>query len=345
MSKMANIKQVLGKAVKNKTVLIWTTAIILVVTAGILSWNVYRDKRAGESYLELRELVNTHMSSNTYIQVHVNEEEFVSFLYNDKKEAFAQSKSGGLAVYRNDDKYVAFGEAVTIDYGISPLRMMDLALNLVRDGKASIERPDSTEAEELAKLRTYLISIKGKDNVRELYSQINKEYADKMVESLYGTVYPKDSELQITIVIGDNKAFGASCHMVLSGDRYLSWYFDGYLKMFDWSLKKDWYSNDINDTEKWKGLINELVDDVEIKTKEYAESNNIDLNNIGNLGGEETAAPVEHDHDGDGISDHADEEYLDNEQVNGLEHDHDGDGVNDHLPEEHANSEAESKDK
>lgn len=53
----------------------------------------------------------------------------------------------------------------------------------------------------------------------------------------------------------------------------------------------------------------------------------------------QTAEPLEHDHDGDGVDDHEAEDHVDEDTDEDLSHDHDGDGVNDHEAEEHEDAE------
>ncbi len=50
--------------------------------------------------------------------------------------------------------------------------------------------------------------------------------------------------------------------------------------------------------------------------------------------GAETAEIVEHDHDGDGVADHAADAHTDGTTAV-VEHDHDGDGVADHAADAH----------
>lgn len=274
--------------------------LVIAIALGVYVY-IFNQKQHSEEIAYLKQLIQNYKTSNTYIQAYVDEHEFVAFLYNKNGEAFAQASSGSLAVYRNDDKYISFGSEVTIDYGVSPLRLIELALNLVENGKAELTRPDSNTVEKQLQFRTHLLRIKGKDNVKELYKQVNEKYAEKMVEDLYGDIYLKNSELQITIVENDKGLFGASCYMLLGGESYLSWYFDGYLQMYDWSLGNGWYSTDNADEEIWVTRINELVDDIEAKTQAFARDMGIDLNNT------EEHTHIhghDHDHDGDGIPDH-----------------------------------------
>lgn len=236
---------------------------------------------------EITGIIEEAKRENYFMQVMIGNDEFVAFLYNKNGEAFAQSNQGMVAVYRKDDKQVAIGNTLRIDYGVSPLRLVELAVNQLKNFQAVAEVPDKSK-DNRPDLESYSIRIKGKDNIHKLYAQVDKAYADRMVKQLFEVVDeegeqldPENTELVFTIVKGKNSELGGGCFIESNGKEYTSWYFDGYLKMFDWQLTEDWYSNDTSDTKKWQELVDKLVLEIDQKAKKYADENGIDLDAIG----------------------------------------------------------------
>jgi hypothetical protein len=232
---------------------------------------------------EIQQIMNDIWNSNYYTQIYIENEKFIAFLHNKNKEAFAQSNTGGVAVFRNDGKTVSFGKELTIEYGVCPLRLIELGMDMVKKFQATVSIPD-TNAQGRPDYVSYEILIKGKDKIYKLYEQVSKEYADEIMQQLFyngSELNPKDITMKLTLVKGKNGELGGGCWLISNGKEYTSWYFDGYLKMFDWSLTKDWYSNDTSDTKKWQQLIDDLVAEVDKKTKEYADANGIDINKAG----------------------------------------------------------------
>lgn len=254
-------------------------AAIVLSSVGIVKAGKYLTIRS-RALNEMEQIMNEVWNSNYYTQIYIENEKFIAFLHNKNKEAFAQSNTGGVAVFRNDGKTVSFGKELTIEYGVCPLRLIELGMDMVKKFQATVSIPDSN-AKGRPDYVSYEILIKGKDKIYKLYEQVSKEYADEIMQQLFyngSELNPKDITMKLTLVKGKNGELGGGCWLISNGKEYTSWYFDGYLKMFDWSLTKDWYSNDTSDTKKWQKLIDDLVAEVDKKTKEYADANGIEIN-------------------------------------------------------------------
>ncbi len=265
----------MAREIKRKSVIIRSVILIsmmmmmiLLIFVPLISLN--------NDLAKLEGIVDSYIHSNTYIQAQISEEKFISFLYNKNKEAFSQTNTGGIAVYRKDDKMVAFDDELKVEYGISPLRMIELALEMVRKHKAKLIKPSPNSEQGHNTIKTYIIEMAGKEKVREYYSLVDSRYADIMVQELYGIVQSDKGTMHITIYVGENNEFGASCDVIVGETQYRSWYFDGHMQMFDWVLTERWYSND-NTKDDWVMIVNTLVSEIENKTKQFAEENNIDL--------------------------------------------------------------------
>ena len=93
-----------------------------------------------------------------------------------------------------------------------------------------------------------------------------------MVDSIYGTTYPRNSKLDIKIFLGNNGEFGASCSITLAG-RAISHGILMASEMYDWELPQEWYTTNTSDVSSWKLLVNNLIDDIEAKTQQFASEN------------------------------------------------------------------------
>ena len=145
------------------------------------------------------------------------------------------------------------------------MRLIELGMDMVKKFQATVSIPD-TDAQGRPDYVSYEILIKGKDKIYKLYEQVSKEYADEIMQQLFyngSELNPKDITMKLILVKGKNDELGGGCWLISNGNEYTSWYFDGYLKMFDWQLTEDWYSNDTSDTKKWQQLIDDLVAEVD----------------------------------------------------------------------------------
>lgn len=268
-------------------------AAIVLSSVGVVKAGKYLTIRS-RALSEMQQVMNDVWNSNYYTQIYIENEKFIAFLHNKNKEAFAQSNTGGVAVFRNDGKTISFGKELTIEHGVCPLRLFELGMDMVKKFQAIVSIPD-TNAQGRPDYVSYEILIKGKDKIYKLYEQVSKEYADEIMQQLFyngSELNPKDITMKLILVKGKNDELGGGCWLISNGNEYTSWYFDGYLKMFDWQLTEDWYSNDTSDTNKWQQLIDDLVAEVDKKTKEYADANGIEINKAG-----EELKEHEHEHE------------------------------------------------
>lgn len=253
----------------NKKIPIMLIIISMAVSLFAIAFVIYSRIERNLDYeyaTKVQSLIDKAYNSNIYIQAKVSEDDFIAFLYNKNKEAFSQSKSGGIAVYRKDNKMVSFDEELVITYSISPLKMIELALELVAENKADIKKIDDNLGV-MGSLTIYEINILGDKNVRSLYSKIDPHYAEDMMTLLYQYASKSNRKMRLGIVEGTNNEFGAYCHIIINNEILTVWKFDGYLEMFDWQLDGRWYNDDTTDTDVWVELANALVYEIEQKSK------------------------------------------------------------------------------
>jgi len=200
----------------NKKIPIMLIIISMAVSLFAIAFVIYSRIERNLDYeyaTKVQSLIDKAYNSNIYIQAKVSEDDFIAFLYNKNKEAFSQSKSGGIAVYRKDNKMVSFDEELVITYSISPLKMIELALELVAENKADIKKIDDNLGV-MGNLTIYEINILGDKNVRSLYSKIDPHYAEDMMTLLYQYASKSNRKMRLGIVEGTNNEFGAYCHII-----------------------------------------------------------------------------------------------------------------------------------
>jgi len=218
---------------------------------------------------EITNSVNYLWDNNSYILIQVGKEEFIGMYHNKDREAYVQTPIGH-TVYRNDDKIVIITDKAVIEHGVSPLRLIELALNLAKKSKAmlkvdEIEIPDDSNK----KFQNYSIIITGEKGILDFYTQINKEYAKKMADQLLKDIPGRENiKLIFSIIKDKNNLIACRCYLTDGETIYPSWYFDKYLPVFNWVLPKAWYKEDFNDGE-WENLIKELADEIKQKSTEF----------------------------------------------------------------------------
>lgn len=293
-------------------------ALILVVFAVILISN--KAKKENKAEVELKPVENFELStesktmidtvrkaiehlykSNAYITLHVGSEEtdVLYLLYNKNKECYMESGfSNAIAVFRKDSQAVALTNPVSIVEDIHLLKLMERMIELIEKGYAEISIDDTTKAEVDAIV--YNMIAQGKHNIRKLYTGISEEYANDMMNSLFGigytgeTVEDDDTDcFVIQAVVGKDNEFGATAYTVIDGFEQYIWWFDGYMELDEYELDERWYNED-NSLDTWEELatalqsklsenldtyMNENLTDAEKSILEEGANEEIDTNN------------------------------------------------------------------
>lgn len=237
---------------------------------------------------KLTEFIDNVINSNAYLTMVDGVDSYVTYLYNSHGEVFAQSSSNGyITVYRNDGKAVRYTDTVALGDDTDILSLVKSAIGLIDKGYAVMDK--LTDSEEIEKIedcdRTY-ITIKGWDNVKQLYMYKGEEFANSIVANMKESLKKDPNiknvdtainnfEIQFQIVTGKKGEFATDCKVKIGDNAYTSWYIDGYLKLYDWKLTNDWYSYDFNNPEKAEKMLTTLFSKLDKMMNKYADDNNI----------------------------------------------------------------------
>ena len=224
----------------------------------------------------IRGMIKYVREGNGYFKVVDGENTSETYVYNSAGEAIAQgNKSNYITVFKKDSASVRYTDIVETGPDVDLLKLMDNALNLVESKDATLSKPD-TPLETEKDFYVYYANIKGWDNIHKLYEGVSVEFADIMVKSMKSSVAEgKDIELRFKYVTGNNKELSAGCELIMDKAEYILWYFDGYLLLYDWALKEDWYNFDFKDTQKAEEMLAELLKELDGMFGKYAVDNNL----------------------------------------------------------------------
>ena len=235
----------------------------------------------------IKSAVSTLYNNNAYLTLHVGEkdDDVVYMMYNKDKECYIESGyDSSLAVMRNDYKAVNLTNPVEVSEDIDILQFIGRAVELVRTGHADISSEDIT-TESDTEATKYYITINGKHNIKKIYTVVSEEYANDMMDNIFGDKYDaskysnpkyvdKDDEdsIEIQVVIGKNNGIAAQCNIMIEGFNYINWWFDGYMELESYKLDDKWYSED-NDIDTWIKLATDLQTTISDNITEYLDNN------------------------------------------------------------------------
>lgn len=232
---------------------------------------------------EIQASIDNLYNRNAYMILHVGAEEddVIYLCYNKDRECYAESAQNNVAlVYRKDHKAVVLTDPIELAYDLDCLSYTESALNLVKTGFASIETSDTGVDD----VKGYKIDITGKHNIRKLYTQYSREFADKIMGDIFGADYDADKYkdddykdkndtdcITLTVNIGDGGQFGIDCSILIGDQEYTSWWFDGYLDMDPFTLNEDWYVDSLEDAdvEEWKEKATDIQNQLKENIKSY----------------------------------------------------------------------------
>lgn len=228
----------------------------------------------------LKKAIDDTIKKNPYIQMMVGPEQYVYLAYNEDGECIAQSDSGGIGFYLKDNQMVTVSDTEVVkDYDISTLHFIKYAVDVAdtigengeiekddievdSDGNR-VEDIDNTDKADEYDL--YTIKIRGKENIRKIYENVNTEFADGYMEMMFSGFEDTDNnnvELGIRVSTTSDGGLGAVCETSYDGELYTNWIFGEYKPAIDWEFGKDWYTTDVSEYDKWVDMVTSKVTEV-----------------------------------------------------------------------------------
>ena len=227
---------------------------------------------------DARSIVDKLYNDNAYLKVHIGrgEQDVIYMLYNKDKECYIELgyAENFAAIMRNDYKVVNIENTVDVTEDIDVLSFINRVLDMTETGEATLrysEKKDKT-------ITGYCIEVRGKRNIREIYTVISDKYADEMADMLFGIncavdkhpdpeyadINDDDNDLiKVGLWEDADGKISAQCNMVIDGVEYINWWFNGHHKLDDFKLSEGWYKN-VNTIAEWQRLINELQAELKI---------------------------------------------------------------------------------
>jgi len=266
-----------------------TIAVMLAVIAMMLVQNTSKEFEGREklgaiqqSFVgsEMMKAVDKVAHSPAYFFVNRTDELKDACIRNSKGEMIMENAGDtGYTVYLGNDEHTAiqFDEKVTVGTDVDLFTQTELALKLLKSGKASIYK--YTSDEEVSGYKQYHVVVSGLDNIESMYAQITPEFGEYMREvysqftNQFATMgsmteedadegtsestvsdnevtEPKDIELDIYLAYSNEDGrFTMVQSMESDGMSVTNYMMDGYLTVSDWALDNWWYDNELTDAE------------------------------------------------------------------------------------------------
>lgn len=229
---------------------------------------------------EMRKAVDKVAHSPAYFFVNRTDELKDACIRNSKGEMIMENAGDtGYTVYLGNEEHTAiqFDEKVTVGTDVDLFTQTELALKLLKSGKASIYK--YTSDEEVSGYKQYHVVVSGLDNIESMYAQITPEFGEYMREvysqfanqfttmgsmteedtdesteedtvSANEVTEPKDIELDIYVAYSNEDGrFTMVQSMESDGMSVTNYMMDGYITVSDWALDSWWYDNELTDAE------------------------------------------------------------------------------------------------
>lgn len=232
------------------------------------------------------DIFNYLRENNACISAQVAESSWDVYFYNKDDEVYLESSSNGLyGVYLNNGKTLA----LNFDGTIGALDDMDILtliqeiLGRANDASSKHYMYDTSEyySGEIAAYEG-VVEINGWNQIYDIYSSVSKDYADRVVRTMMGSItgdcslelfYGMDEENNMSfqlLVIAENP------NSEEGYDTYTTWTINGYTLIDDWSLDSAWYDavdqEGYDYTDLHETLTSELSELYNTATAEYEES-------------------------------------------------------------------------
>lgn len=283
------LKDTLSILNKHKIPII-ASGLALCVGIGIGIWSVKKNVPAdvnatvrvtgaekNEAIESINSLIAEMKENNCYIKLIDGEDSSQTYIYNKKGESVAQgSLNNYLTVFTNDNKGVRYTDTIEKGEDIDILSIVTNTVQLAKDGKAVMTKPETIIEGDEKGFKSYNIELKGWDTIEKIYEPISKEFADKMISNMKEQAQNvSDIELTLQIIVGNEKQLSVACQLNMNNQKYMLWYFDGYLLLYDWELAEEWYSYDFSDEEKSEQMLDSLLTSLDEMFKRYADDNDL----------------------------------------------------------------------
>ena len=226
----------------------------------------------------LTENMQNIRDKNAYLKLVDGEDSTQTYLYNSHGEAVLQSdKDQCFTVFTNQGESYRFTDKVEKGADIDILQLAENSLKLVGN-RAEITEPTSESEDYVKGFETTCVTIHGFDNIRGLYEPVGEEFADNMIANMKKSVPAnvENVDIRFRFIRGDNGVFSAGCELIMDNKKFMLWYFDGYLSLYDWQLSDIWYEDSINDN-NGQEVLQGLIDELDEMFKEYSEDKNLNI--------------------------------------------------------------------
>lgn len=240
---------------------------------------------------DIRGILDYMKNNNAYIRVQVDESEFDYYIYNGNNECLAQSSDGGTSVvFRNNAESIAFGSVtgdVLLDNDADILKVvynvLDIADSDVEDKNGvtvfNMLLDDSDTSEE------YRVEIVGEELFKGIYKDTSDELGDNIIQTLKEQVQSISENEFVPHVIytflfnKENNDISIACELIVDDQEHINWLTDGYIELADWKLDDSWYSSDFKEltSDESFEMLGGLVDNIQILINNYAQENNIPI--------------------------------------------------------------------
>lgn len=234
-------------------------------------------------------------SGNLYIQAYTSEEDYSILLRNLSGETLVSYSDNGVAVYLKDNTMIYIKDGMYTGKDLTLIDLLGYSVKAIEDGYANVQAVDlSSESGEL--VYEYAVDIIGYDNIHKLYSNLDTDYADTMIEQFKENNTDTDedgnkvlSQLNMRFVFlgGEKGITSAGCY-IYNGDKMIGiqdedwaqcsslWTFDGYYTVYDWNASDEFYSLDYSDSseengDKVYGLTKGLLEELQVLVSDYFE--------------------------------------------------------------------------
>jgi hypothetical protein len=133
-------------------------------------------------------LVDRIANGSTYVQLQTGDDSYESYMYNTNGECFGETSDGSyLAVYRNDNKVVKYGDeagAIAVGDDIEVMSIVRNAINATASNIDGVQLFDMEMSEDSENVVEYRMDFVGEDAIKSLYSSISDDFAQQMYDKL-----------------------------------------------------------------------------------------------------------------------------------------------------------------
>ena len=236
---------------------------------------------------------------NIMINVADSSSSGVTMMYNSHGEAIAESPDTGYKTfYMNDHSTVRFSGSIEYGYDSEVLSLMRIALDMAMEDKdipvlisegLTVTAENSSEIISEDGAVELCIDIRGWENIEKLYSKINEDFAQLMIDQLKSSIslasqqtsaIKADDELNLRIVyiVAEDDVIAGACYVYIGdkesdevtwNDLDYNWVFQSYLEVYDWKLDEGWYNINWVDMDLWTDESEEVAKIEELFINQY----------------------------------------------------------------------------